>query len=130
MPTTIKQKGLLIELWTNTDLMLNEVRNSLNRITFASCKNIPSTAKSHCVKSVRIQSYFWSVFSCIRTEYGDLRRFQSEYRKIRTRKTPYLNNFHAVSTSRLRLNFGLCLWLNFSISYYGCCYFKARVIAW
>ena len=28
---------------------------------------------NHCVKSVQIQSYFWSVFSCIRTEYGDLR---------------------------------------------------------
>ena len=26
----------------------------------------------HCVKSVQIRSYFWSVFSCIRTEYGDL----------------------------------------------------------
>ena len=23
----------------------------------------------HCVKSVRIRSYFWSIFSCIRTEY-------------------------------------------------------------
>ena len=27
----------------------------------------------HCVKSVQIRSFFWSVFSCIRTEYGDLR---------------------------------------------------------
>ena len=26
----------------------------------------------HCVKSVQIRSYFWSVFSCIRIEYGDL----------------------------------------------------------
>ena len=25
----------------------------------------------HCVKSVQIRSYFCSVFSCIRTEYGD-----------------------------------------------------------
>ena len=32
----------------------------------------------HCIKSVQIRSYFWSVFSCIRTEY----------RKTRTR-----NNF-------------------------------------
>ena len=40
--------------------------------------------------SVQIRSYLWSVFSCIRTEYGDLRvnlRIQSEYRKIRTRKS-------------------------------------------
>ena len=28
---------------------------------------------SYCVKSVQIRSYFWSIFSCIRTEYGDLR---------------------------------------------------------
>ena len=27
----------------------------------------------HYVKSVQIRSFFWSVFSCIRTEYGDLR---------------------------------------------------------
>ena len=27
----------------------------------------------HSVKSVQIRSSFWSVFSCIRTEYGDLR---------------------------------------------------------
>ena len=24
----------------------------------------------HCLKSVQIRSFFWSVFSCIRTEYG------------------------------------------------------------
>ena len=29
--------------------------------------------KWHCVKSVQIRSYFWSIFSGIRTEYGDLR---------------------------------------------------------
>ena len=33
------------------------------------------TSKTHCVKSVQIRGYFWSVFYCIRTEY----------RKIRTR---------------------------------------------
>ena len=27
----------------------------------------------HCVKSVQIRSFFWSLFPCIRTEYGDLR---------------------------------------------------------
>ena len=40
----------------------------------------------HCVKSVPVQSFFRSVFSCIRTEY----------RKIRTRKKLYLDTFHAV----------------------------------
>ena len=27
-----------------------------------------------CVKSVQIRSYFWSVFSRTRTEYGEMRR--------------------------------------------------------
>ena len=32
-----------------------------------------SVLQPHCVKSVQIRSYFWPVFCCIRTEYGDLR---------------------------------------------------------
>ena len=28
----------------------------------------------HCVKSNQIRSLFWSIFSCIQTEYGDLLR--------------------------------------------------------
>ena len=37
----------------------------------------------HCVKIVQIRSYFWSVFSCI----------QSEYRKIRTRNNSVFGHF-------------------------------------
>ena len=37
----------------------------------------------HYVKSVQIRSFFWSVFSCI----------QSEYRKIRTRKNSVFGHF-------------------------------------
>ena len=37
----------------------------------------------NCVKNVQIRSFFWSVFSRIRTEY-------------RPDKTPYLDNFYAV----------------------------------
>ena len=50
----------------------------------------------HCVKSVQIQIFFWSAFSCIRTEYGDFfvnLRIQSEYRKIRTRKKSVCGHF-------------------------------------
>ena len=32
----------------------------------------------HCVKSVQIRSLFWSVFSRIRTEYGEILRI-SQY---------------------------------------------------
>ena len=38
---------------------------------------------SHCVKSVQIQSYFWSIFFCIRTEY----------RKIPTRNNYVFRHF-------------------------------------
>ena len=50
----------------------------------------------HCVKSVQIRSYFWSVFSHIRNEYGEILRMnmeryfvslriQSKFGKTRTR---------------------------------------------
>ena len=38
---------------------------------------------SHCVKSVQIRSFFWSVFSCIRIEH----------RKVRTRKNSVFGHF-------------------------------------
>ena len=44
------------------------------------------------MKSAQIRSYFWSVFSCIRTEYRDL-HIQSEYRKIRTRNNSVFGHF-------------------------------------
>ena len=37
----------------------------------------------HCMKSIQSRSFFWSVFSCIRTEY----------RKIRTRKNSGFGHF-------------------------------------
>ena len=43
----------------------------------------------HCVKSVQIRSYFWSVFSCI----------QSEYRKIRTRNNSVFGHFSRIASS-------------------------------
>ena len=52
---------------------------------------------NHCVKSVQRRSFVWSVFSRIRTKYGVSLRIQSEYRNTRTRKTPYLDTFHAVN---------------------------------
>ena len=43
----------------------------------------------HCVKSVQIRSFLWSVFSRIRTEYGP-------------EKTPYLDTFHDVKPSYVK----------------------------
>ena len=56
---------------------------------------------THCVKSVQIRSYFWSLFSCIRTEYGDLRSPSKE--KYEPEITPYLDNFQAVTFSNRSL---------------------------
>ena len=37
---------------------------------YLSCCNIPDNmGHLHCVKSVQLQSFFWSVFSCIRTKF-------------------------------------------------------------
>ena len=35
---------------------------------------IATNQNCHCVKSVQLRSYFWSIFPCIRTEYRDLLR--------------------------------------------------------
>ena len=52
----------------------------------------------HCVKSVQVRRFFWSVFSC-----------------IRTRKTPYLDTSHAAKA------FGKTqiILINLSKSFYG-----------
>ena len=41
------------------------------------------TACYHCVKSVQIGSFFWSVFSRIRTEYGEIRSISPYLVRIR-----------------------------------------------
>ena len=57
----------------------------------------PLDKHCYCVKSVQIRSYFWSVFSCIWTEYGNLlRKFSPNTRKCGPEITTYLDTFHAV----------------------------------
>ena len=56
---------------------------------------IDSSLFQHCLKSVQIWSFFWSVFSCIRTEYS------SNTGKYGPEKPPYLDTFHAVQIFRL-----------------------------
>ena len=54
---------------------------------FGRVLNTPQTCVvlhfSHCVKSVQIRSFSWYVFSCIRSEYGDLLRKSSDSVRIR-----------------------------------------------
>ena len=57
-------------------------------------RNLQNT--SHCVKSVQILSFFWSVFSCIQANMGIYAvnfRIQPEYRKIRTRRNSVFAHF-------------------------------------
>ena len=56
------------------------------------CEIMTFLGTRHCVKSVQIRSYFWSVFSCLRTEYGDL-RIHSNTGKYGPEITPYLDTF-------------------------------------
>ena len=63
-------------------------------------------SKPYCkpgVKSVQIRSFFWSLFSCIRNEYGYLLRKNPYSVRIQEnkdqKKTPYLDTFHAVKLS-------------------------------
>ena len=52
------------------------------------------------MKSVQTPSFFWSEFSCIQTEYGDLLGKSSYSVRIQEntdqKKTPYLDTFQAV----------------------------------
>ena len=49
--------------------------------------------KDHCVKSVQIMNFFWSVFSCISTKYG----------KIRTRRNSVFEEFSRSGYIYIRL---------------------------
>ena len=58
----------------------------------------------HCVKSVRIQSFSGPYFPAVRlnTErYGVPLRIQYKCGKIRSRKTPNTDPFHAVQTGMI-----------------------------
>ena len=54
---------------------------------------IADDMKSHYVKSVQIRSFFWSVYSCIRTEYRNIRtRKNSVFRHIS--RSDFQGNYH------------------------------------
>ena len=59
----------------------------------------------HCVKSVRIWIFsgpYFSAFQMNTERYSASLRIQSAYEKIRTRKTPNTDTFHAVLTTYLK----------------------------
>ena len=82
--------GELCRLWRQLAALLAAFwRVSQTSMMMFFCEN----SVRHCMKSVQVRSYFWSVFSCIRTEYGDLRSIHCEYRKVRTRNNSVFGHF-------------------------------------
>ena len=74
-----------------------------NRVVNTSLKVIKENSEKklgHCIKSVRIRSLsgpYFPVFRLNMERYGISLRIQSECGKIRTKKTPNKDTFHAVA---------------------------------
>ena len=68
--------------------------------TSNSCYFVTNFDSFYYLKSVQIRSFLWSVFCCIRTEYGDLRSKSLQLVRIQEnkdrKKTPCLDTFYAV----------------------------------
>ena len=98
----------VITFWFETSRIKNFVRYQP--------KHLPGKSHSlfHCVKSVQIQSYFWSVFSYIRTEYRKKRTINNSVfghfsssilsKWLDTWQSPK-NTFESISLSRLEYSF-------------------------
>ena len=73
----LEQEDQWIVLW-NLKLAVRQRYQELDRDikTSTSKKSVLNILDTfiiiHCVKSVQIRSFFWSVFSFIQTEYGDV----------------------------------------------------------
>ena len=84
--TNIKSNHQGVLLWVKVTLLCEYFSRLLN------CTNgtkPPKVSHMHCVKSVQKRSYFWSVFSCIRTQNG----------KIRTRNNSVFGHFSRTYSS-------------------------------
>ena len=66
-----------------------------------------SDTNSHCLKSVQIRSYFWSVFSHIRTMeiYEVSLRTQSKCGKIRTRNNSVFGHFTQCTNQSIMIEY-------------------------
>ena len=65
-------------------------------IEFLGTGTTVKSPEKHCVKSVQIRSFFWSVFPVLGLNmeiYGVNLRIQLEFRKIRTRKDYVFGHF-------------------------------------
>ena len=87
-------------------------------------------ADIHCVKCAQIRSFFWSVFSRIRTGSGDLlRKFPYSVRvreNTDQKKTPYLDTFYAVIFGQHNIELELQEELNFFLFFLTSVYYNEK----
>ena len=88
-----KNTKIIINQWSWSSLSCNpELKWSMIIDVFTR-----KTGNDHCVKSVQIRSYFWYLFSHIRSEYGERYfvslRIHSKCGKIRTRNNSVFGHF-------------------------------------
>ena len=81
-------------------LVNEDQKGTLGRNGLIIVNNETTRKRNRCVKGIRIRSFSGPYFPAIglNTEsYSVSLRIQSEYGKMRTRKTPNTDNFHAVN---------------------------------
>ena len=87
----------------NDRLDVNKVDSKDTRMTLTADVQLSSLSTlSTCVKRVQIRSFFWSVFSRMRTE--NVGKYGPEI-------TPYLDTFHAVDVSVCDLEHVFLSWI-------------------
>ena len=75
--------------WVSSEF---KIKNFMRNFEDIISQNTYRQLLPHCVKSVQTQSFFCSLFSCIRT------KFNPNTGKDGPEKTPYLDIFYAVSS--------------------------------
>ena len=76
--------GFVIQIYITKKIVMRKNKAELLTDRESNSPSFPAGAtRLYCLKSAQIWSFFWSVFSCIRTEYGYL-----------IRKSPYLVRIH------------------------------------
>ena len=80
-----KFKNLIFDE-TASKTMHKDVRHLMKQSQSELNKSV--NKKFHCVKSAQIRSFFWPVFSRIRTEYGEILRIWTLFTKCFQKKGP------------------------------------------
>ena len=60
----------IVSIWLDTFSLTMYSINSFEKVFIFKRAEVTSAKKYHCMKSVKIRSFFWSIFSRIWTEYG------------------------------------------------------------